>query len=412
MIPLRSKNPPESTPWVTYGLILTNTVVFAATQQNLHVKRSLATEWGASNLNLSPVTMLSSMFLHADIMHLLGNMLFLFIFGCAVEGRLKSARFTLLYLLAGFAGALLHLGMLNAKFTTVPLIGASGAIMGTVAAAMYMFPYAPVTFFYITLYRLSQGELTFDWPMWAAGAYFLAWDLLGAVVSLSGAPGGTANLAHIGGAIVGLTIPMIYRCQRDSEFVSEAKSSLSELKDYSSLWRQQLEDLAKTQPDNPKLALALVHRAYTENQRVKPEHIDLFKRNFRGILSDMESRELPNVAVSLASQNPDSLAPSQFLMLVTHLLELRNPNAARSVLESMRKMPNLSDSDKEAVLLQLAKIYDHNLHSYTIAYTLYYEFYQTFPMSPSLPGVSARMHEIYPAVQKAAEAAQGAASLQ
>ncbi len=412
MIPLRCKNPPESTPWVTYGLILTNVVVFAATQTNLHIKQKVAVDWGASNLNLNPLTMLTSMFLHGDIMHLLGNMLFLWIFGCAVEGRLRSARFSLLYLLAGFAGALLHLGLLNAKFTTVPLIGASGAIMGTVAAAMYMFPYAPVTFFLISFYRLSQGEFTVEWPLWAVGAYFLVWDILGATLSLSGAPGGTANLAHIGGAMIGLALPMIYRCQRDSEFVSEAKSTLSELKDYSSLWRQQLEDLAKTQPDNPKLALALVHRAYTENQRVKPEHIELFKRNFRGILMDMESRELPNVAVALASQNPESLAPSQFLMLVTHLLDLRNANAARSVLESMRKMPNLSDSDKEAVLLQLAKIYDHNLHSYTVAYTLYYEFYQTYPMSPSLPAVSARMHEIYPAVQKAAEAAQGSASLQ
>lgn len=90
MIPLRSKNPPESTPWVTYGLIVTNVVAFALTQENLVLKDGIAKEWGASNLNLSPLTMFSSMFLHGNLIHLIGNMLFLWIFGCAVEGRLRS----------------------------------------------------------------------------------------------------------------------------------------------------------------------------------------------------------------------------------------------------------------------------------------------------------------------------------
>jgi membrane associated rhomboid family serine protease len=409
MIPLHCKNPPEKTPWVTYGLLLTNVIVFGLTQQNLVIKNAISQEWGVSNLNLSPLTMFTSMFLHGNLVHLIGNMLFLWIFGCAVEGRLRSGRFALLYLLAGFAGALLHLGLLQAKFTTVPLIGASGAIMGTVAAAMYIFPYAPVCFLSITLYRLSQGEITFEWPMWAAGCYFLAFDLLGAMLSLNGASNGTANLAHIGGALVGLALPMIYRTHRDSEYVSEAKSIMSEAKDYSLLWRQQLEDLALTQPDNPKLAVALMHRAYTENQHAKQEHIELFKRNFRGILRDDEARDLASVSTTMVTKNPDALLPSQFLMLAQRLLELQQVNSARSVLEGLRKLPSLSETDKEATLLQLARIYDRNLHSYTPAYSLYYEFYQSFPMSPSTPAVVARMGEIYPAVQKAAS---GSASLE
>lgn len=292
--------------------------------------------------------------------------------------------------------------MLQAKFTTIPLIGASGAIMGAVAAAMYIFPYAPVCFLSVTIYRLTQGEITFEWPMWAAGCYFLAFDLLGAMLSLNGAPSGTANLAHIGGAIVGLVLPMLFRTQRDSEYVSEAKSIMSEAKDYSVLWRQQLEDLATTQPDNPKLALALMHRAYTENQRAKPEHIELFKRNFRGILREEEARDLASVSTTMVTKDPDALLPSQFLMLAHRLLELQQANAARSVLEGLRKVSTLSESDKEATLLQLARIYDHNLHSYSPAYTLYYEFYQSYPMSPSTPADVARMGEIYPGAQKAA----------
>src|SRR5258708_14092126 len=109
MIPLRTKHPPESLPLGTCLLILTNVAVFATTTENLVIRKDVLDQWGLRPSNFDFMHVMSSMFLHANLMHIIGNMWFLYLFGFAVEGRLKTPRFLILYLLAGFAGDALQL---------------------------------------------------------------------------------------------------------------------------------------------------------------------------------------------------------------------------------------------------------------------------------------------------------------
>lgn len=402
-LPFRVKNPPESLPIATFVLLLLNVIIFFATQSGLQIRENVLDTYGISRTNFSAVTLVTSMFLHGDLFHLIGNMLFLSIFGIAVEGRLRTVKFLLLYFLAGFAGDLLQLAVMGSpKLESIPLIGASGAIMGVMGAALYMFPFAPVCFFFLSLYRLSTMEFVVEWPLWGAAAMYIAYDILGAMVGM-GVGGGVANLAHLGGVAGGALICLIYRAKRDDEYVAEAKKTLAETKDYTLLWKRQLEDIINATPNDHKAALALVIRAYDENNMAKPEHLDHFKRNFRAMVADHSlDGQLSRAVVNIISKDPQTLSPGDYLLIAQAQMKARTPLPARTVLEGVRKMPNVPDSEMEAATYQLAQIYDQWLNQPESAYSLYYEIYQKWPMSPLIPSLTTRMQEMYPAVQAAA----------
>ena len=131
MIPYRAKNPPESFPYATLGLILLNTLIFAITSEYFLVIRDEVTKaWAVSHDTLNPLRLITAMFLHGSIIHLGGNMLFLWIFGAAAEGRLGTIKYLLIYFIAGITGGLLHDGVVGYLHPTQFGLGASGAIMG------------------------------------------------------------------------------------------------------------------------------------------------------------------------------------------------------------------------------------------------------------------------------------------
>src|SRR5689334_7360513 len=111
-IPYRCKNPPESFPWATCGLIAANVFVYVCTTRvGLVIKEPVVDEYGLKFSNINFRDAFASLFLHANLLHLLGNMWFLQLFGSAVEGRLRWFKFLLTYFLAGFAGDALHLAV-------------------------------------------------------------------------------------------------------------------------------------------------------------------------------------------------------------------------------------------------------------------------------------------------------------
>ena len=106
LIPYRAKNPPPQFPYVTVALIVINTLIFALTcNSHLVVRESVVARFAMSHNTLSPLTLLTAMFLHGSLLHLAGNMLFLWIFGAATEGRLRPLRFLAVYLFAGASAA-------------------------------------------------------------------------------------------------------------------------------------------------------------------------------------------------------------------------------------------------------------------------------------------------------------------
>jgi len=254
IIPYKVKNPPKHFPIATVCVIGLNIIIFAASSHSFLVVRKEIVEqyaltWGASGIH----TMLTSVFLHGDIFHLLGNMLFLWVFGPAVEDRLRIPAYLGLYFLAGFAGhvAQVALGFVGTAGVHVPILGASGCIMGVLGAYWYMYSWSPVCMFYwLGIFWRGTFELA---AIWVIGIYFVL-DLTNGFIGRSaGATGGVANFAHVGGALVGAMLVAGLGFKRDSGEVSKAKAAHAEYKDRNMLSCQEFWKLLEASPDDEEL---------------------------------------------------------------------------------------------------------------------------------------------------------------
>ncbi len=179
------------TPWVL-RLIVANVLVFVAQQFVPSLERTLA--FLPALIFVQPWTMVTYMFVHGGWLHILFNMLALFWFGPRVEERLGGRSFLVLYFLSGIGGALLSFAIPSARM--IPIVGASGAIMGVaVAFARYW----PRERFY--LYGVVPVEA------WLLILLYVGWDLSGAF-GIGGA--GIAHFAHLGGAAAGYVYLMLH----------------------------------------------------------------------------------------------------------------------------------------------------------------------------------------------------------
>jgi membrane associated rhomboid family serine protease len=153
-------------------------------------------------------TFLTSMFLHADLIHLGGNMLFLYVFGDNVEDTFGHVRYLLFYLVAGFAASLLHIfTVLNTIDQSIPTIGASGAIAGVLGAYFVLYPRSRI----LTLVFLLWITVVAIPAVVFLGLWFVYQFLYG---TLAGAGGGVAYWAHIGGFITGIVFGVVWRGRR------------------------------------------------------------------------------------------------------------------------------------------------------------------------------------------------------
>ncbi len=211
-LPIRDHNPSEKTPVITITLIAINILVFLGFYFQLS-DRELAwfyAQWGLVpdfvSQGYRPYTFVTSLFLHGGILHLLGNMLFLWIFGDNLESDLGHGRYLLFYLICGVGAALAH--VITAPFSPVPTVGASGAIAGVMGGYLLLYPRArvDVVLFVIVYLRI------FSIPAWI---WLGIWFLLQLIHSgsMDPAEGGVAYWAHIGGFILGflLIVPVWLR---------------------------------------------------------------------------------------------------------------------------------------------------------------------------------------------------------
>jgi membrane associated rhomboid family serine protease len=171
------------------------------------------TRYGIPSLTVAGffVPIFISMFLHGGWLHLLGNMLFLFVFGRSVEDRFGHIKFLCIYFLSGLAGAILHI-ILNAG-SRMPTIGASGAIAGVLGAYFVSFPRARIT----TLIPLIFFFWTVELPaILLLGYWFLIQFLTGfqMLTIQSATGGGVAWWAHVGGFMMGLLLAVAFRPAR------------------------------------------------------------------------------------------------------------------------------------------------------------------------------------------------------
>jgi membrane associated rhomboid family serine protease len=217
VLPLRDNVPTRHRPIVTWALILANVLVWILYQlpdlngsvdafafHPCEVERSCPTvgeDW--------PLTVFTSMFMHGSWMHLLGNMLFLYIFGNNVEDALGHVRYLLFYVLAGLAATaaqtIVTLGWGSALQGEIPNVGASGAIAGVLGAYFVLLPGAQVltwiAFFIVPVPAFVVLGFWFVFQLWSGSASFAAPE--------SG--GGVAFFAHIGGFVFGMVFVRMFQ---------------------------------------------------------------------------------------------------------------------------------------------------------------------------------------------------------
>jgi membrane associated rhomboid family serine protease len=204
MIPLKSTEPVYSTAKVTASLIAVNLAVFLY-QLTLpsYALNQFVEEWGIVPDRLHPVALITSMFLHGGWMHILGNMLFLWVFGRNVEDLIGAGRFLVFYLLCGLAAAVVQ--VITNVYSPVPTIGASGAIAGVMGAYLVKFPRARV----VTLLFFFLFITTIDIPAALLLLFWFGMQLLNGIGSLAETDytgGGVAFFAHVGGFVAGMLL--------------------------------------------------------------------------------------------------------------------------------------------------------------------------------------------------------------
>jgi membrane associated rhomboid family serine protease len=217
MIPIKGTIPRSTYPFVTVLIIIVNVIVFffelSLPKEFQHAfayffglvpARYSHPEW-AQVMGLPLDTywpFLTNMFLHGGWLHLIGNMWFLFLFGGNVEDRIGHVRFFFFYLLAGLAANLVY--FLVDHDSTMPVIGASGAIAGVMAAYLRLFPLARI----VTLVPILIFPFFFKVPAYLFMGFWFFMQIFSGTLSLvaMGAGGGIAWWAHIGGFAVGFVL--------------------------------------------------------------------------------------------------------------------------------------------------------------------------------------------------------------
>lgn len=219
MIPLRDENPTRTTPYVVYGLIALNVAAFLYNGTlGLHAGNPLAgfelipaelttgRDIGMPTPVPPWVTIFTSMFLHANWLHVFGNMLYLWIFGNNIEDVLGHFRFLIFYFAAG-AGAAFAEVFINPT-ARVPMVGASGAIAGLLGAYLILFPRARIiTLFFVQVIALPASIVL---------TYWIAIQVFNSLLLGSGMVpgGGVAYAAHIGGFGIGMAMILMFGGRR------------------------------------------------------------------------------------------------------------------------------------------------------------------------------------------------------
>jgi len=218
-IPLKDLNPRRTYPFINTTLILVNVLVFLY-QYSLppHTFKVFMTTYatiparfpawlsGHAPLESAFVPLLTSMFLHSGVLHIAGNMLFLWIFGDNVEDYLGHFRYLVFYLVSGLAAGATHI-LIN-QASRVPSIGASGAIAGVMGAYFILYPRARVLIWFFPIFF-------FHVPAWLMLGYWFVMNFLSgtatAIAETSQTSGGIAFWAHIGGFVAGVIMINLFR---------------------------------------------------------------------------------------------------------------------------------------------------------------------------------------------------------
>ncbi|HEY3823388.1 MAG TPA: rhomboid family intramembrane serine protease [Bryobacteraceae bacterium] len=204
MFPLRDDRPTYTAPVVTTLLIIACALVFFFELSLDDYSRDyFITRYGVVPAHPQPITLLTSLFIHGGWSHIIGNMLFLWAFGKSLEDAMGHTKFLAFYLIAGIAAGITHI-VFNLN-TTLPTVGASGAIAGVMGAYLVKFPRARIhtlifLFFFVTMADIPAAVILLYWFVTQLFSEY------GSITQTQVMNGGVAYAAHIGGFVTGMIL--------------------------------------------------------------------------------------------------------------------------------------------------------------------------------------------------------------
>jgi len=250
---------PHKRPIVTYLLILVNFTVFImiVVAPDIIVPGAISTADAQRELAMIPIeivrgerlwTVFTAMFVHADLGHILGNMLFLFLFGRSVESAMGRTRFLEFYFLSGVFATIFHIISISfippeylvstSQFIlnpwVTPTLGASGAISGVLAAYLIFYPESRIT----SIIPIGFIPLILVLPAWAFIFIWFIYQLIMGILSLLGTFSSVAFWAHIGGFVAGMATAPLFMDPKLKKLIAEFREVFSRLTEYySELYR-------------------------------------------------------------------------------------------------------------------------------------------------------------------------------
>lgn len=208
MLPLRDDIPSSRRPVITYFLVGLNTLVFFYQLSLGSGLNDFFVTYGAIPAKIltgtSLYTLFTSMFMHGGFLHILGNMLYLWIFGDNVEDTLGKFWFIIMYLLSGLVGSFAHI--LVSPNSGIPMIGASGAVSGVLGCYIMLYPKARVLALVPIIFFIRIIML----PAYIFLGFWIFLQMIYGVGTIGGS-GGVAYFAHIGGFAVGIIFGLIFK---------------------------------------------------------------------------------------------------------------------------------------------------------------------------------------------------------
>ena len=373
MIPYRAKNPSEITPYTTITLLVLSTAAYPFSR-------------------LFPILDLATLpFQNANLWLLLGNGLLLWVFGPAVEERLRPFKFVTLYLLAGYLGGLSCDGLARALHLEPRLLGGTGAVMGIVGASLYLFPFSRIRVWpTMSWLRFVGGDddLWADWQALGVAFYYLFLIALCAALTLGqGVLGAVAALGVLSAAVLGFLLPLALREYRDSEETSDAQSLRAEVGgDYSILAMHELEVLIEREPYNANLILMYCRKALlnaVSNAESRAESVnystvrEMFVKKAQVLTSYDDPELVARMALNLASE-PGAI-PASILLRLGGRLESQGDYELAEQLYHRVFLYDPRGRDGEFALIRKARLTEQNHSNKQEAVKLYIDLLQRFP---------------------------------
>jgi membrane associated rhomboid family serine protease len=215
LVPIGDENAGRRlTPFVNYALIALNVAVFLLQLAAGGLAPAFFVAWGVQPVEVVAFrewqTVFTSMFLHGGLWHLIGNMLFLHVFGDNIEDAMGHLRYLLFYLLCGAAAVAAQVA--TDPFSPVPVVGASGAVSGVLGAYIVLFPRGRIR----SLLFLGVFGTVVMVPAWVQlGLWFALQIVLGVLALGARGGGGVAFFAHVGGFVAGMLLVWLFADRRE-----------------------------------------------------------------------------------------------------------------------------------------------------------------------------------------------------